>query len=94
MEAQRLRLVADARREQANADDVAASKKIAAALGTLGVAAVSAATALAAAFEPAPDGLVAGTCYIFALSGTFLVGASVGPMLVAAAGLSVAALLW
>ncbi|KAF0918327.1 hypothetical protein E2562_023398 [Oryza meyeriana var. granulata] len=74
-------LLPGAARREAEAGGGAESN-IGAALGALGLATISTATTLAAAFEPAPGGLVADTSYRLALSETFLggvtlVGASV-----------------
>ncbi|KAF0918328.1 hypothetical protein E2562_023399 [Oryza meyeriana var. granulata] len=63
-----------AARPEAEADGGAESK-IAAVLGVLGLATISMATTLAAAFEPAPGGLVVTDAYYrLAVAGTFLVG--------------------
>ncbi|BAF03924.2 Os01g0146700 [Oryza sativa Japonica Group] len=75
MAANNLLLVGAAAPREAEAGDGAAESKIAAALGTLGLAAVSTATALAAAFEPAvTGGFAANTYYNLALAVTFLAG--------------------
>lgn len=75
MAANNLLLVGAAAPWEAEAGDGAAESKIAAALGTLGLAAVSTATALAAAFEPAvTGGFAANTYYNLALAVTFLAG--------------------
>lgn len=75
MAANNLLLVGAAAPREAEAGDGAAESKIAAALGTLGLATVSTATALAAAFEPTvTGGFAANTYYNLALAVTFLAG--------------------